>query len=83
MAATLTAVVEAGLPTRLHLADACTTLTYGMELLVCCIAFAVKGPAFTLPPEGGDPPEFASLTTEFSYVLGCSPPFQTAARTSC
>ncbi len=67
MAATLTTAVEAAWAAdtarvAAGLADAGTqaTLADGTELLVGRIAFAVEGPAFTLPPEGGDPPEFAS-----------------------
>jgi hypothetical protein len=75
MPATLTTVEAAwAADTLAGLADAGTTLAYGTELLVCHIAFAVEGPAFTLQPFGGDPPEFASLTAEFGDVLGGPPP---------
>jgi hypothetical protein len=76
MAATLTTAVEAAwaADTVAGLADAGTTLADGTELLVGSIAFAVAGPAFTLPPDGGDPPEFASLAGEFGDVLGGPPP---------
>ena len=72
LAATLTAAVEAAwaADTLAGLADAGTTLADGTELLVGRIAFAVEGPVFTLPPDGSDPQEFASLATEFGDVLG-------------
>ncbi len=57
MVATLTAAVEAAwaADTLAGLADAGATLANGTELLIGRIACAVGGPAFTLPPDGGDP----------------------------
>ena len=56
------------------LADTGTTLAHGTELLVGPIAFAADGPAFTLPPDAGDPPDFASLAGEYADVLAGPPP---------
>jgi hypothetical protein len=57
MAATLTIAVEAAwAANRLTgLADAGATLADATELLVSSNAFAIEGPPFTLPPDGGDP----------------------------
>ena len=43
------------------LADTGTTLADGTELLVGRITFAADGPAFTLPSDDSDPPDFAAL----------------------
>jgi Reverse transcriptase (RNA-dependent DNA polymerase) len=56
------------------LADAGTTLADGTELILGSISFAAEGPAFTLPPDEGDPPDFAALAGEFGDVLAGPPP---------
>ena len=56
------------------LADTGSTLADGTELLVGHIAFAADGPAFTLPPDAGDPPDFAALAGEYADVLAGPPP---------
>ena len=62
MVAALAAAVEAAwaTDTLAGLADSSATLADGTELLVGCIAFA-EGTAFSLPPDAGEPPEFAGL----------------------
>ena len=66
------------------LADTGSTLADATELLVGHIAFATDGPAFTLPPDAGDPPHFATLAGEYADVLAGPPPGlpPTAARRS-
>ena len=49
--------------------DTGVTLPDGTELFISSITFAADGPAFTLPPEDGDPPEFAALADEYAEVL--------------
>ena len=49
------------------------TLADGTELLVGRIAFAADGPAFTLPVDDGDPPDFAALAREYAVVLADPP----------
>ena len=56
------------------LADSGTTLADGTALLVGQISFATDGPAFTLPADDGDPPEFAALAGEYADVLADPPP---------
>ena len=56
------------------LADSGTTLADGTALLVGQISFATDGPAFTLPADDGDPPEFAALASEYADVLADPPP---------
>ena len=56
------------------LADTGTTLADGTELLDGRIAFAADGPAFTLPVDDGDPPDFAALAGEYADVLADPPP---------
>ena len=60
------------------LADTSTTLADGTKLFVGSIAFAAEGRAFALPPNDGDPPEFATLAGKYSNVLAgqpsCLPP---------
>ena len=56
------------------LADIGTTLPDGTELLVGRITFAADGPAFTLPPDDSDPPDFAALAGEYADVLAGPPP---------
>ncbi len=75
-AAALTTAADAAwaADTLAGIADACTTLADGTELLVGSIAFSAEGPAFSLPPDAGDPPEFAALPAEFCDVLGGPPP---------
>ena len=55
LAAELTAAADAAwaADTLAGLADSCTTLADGTELLVGRIAFAAEGPAFALPPDAG------------------------------
>jgi hypothetical protein len=65
LAAALTAAADAAwaADTLAGLADSCstcTTLADGTELLVGRIAFTAKGPAFSLPPDAGDPPRVRS-----------------------
>ena len=76
MAAALTAAAEAAwaADTVAGLADTGSTLVDGTTLLTGSITFAAEGPAFTLPPDAGDPPEFAALAAEYSDVLGGPPP---------
>ena len=67
LAAALTAAADAAwaADTLAGLADSCTALSGaladGTELLVGSIAFAAEGPALSLPPDAGDPPELAAL----------------------
>ena len=58
------------------LADTGTTLPDGTELFVGRITFAAEGPAFSLPPDAGDPgpPDFAALAAEYGDVLAGPPP---------
>jgi hypothetical protein len=56
------------------LGDTGTRLANGTELFVCHIAFAADGPAFSLPPDAGDPPDFAELVAGYADVLGGPPP---------
>ena len=46
----------------------------GTELFVGRIAFAAEGPAFAVPPDDGDPPDFAALAAEYADVLAGPPP---------
>jgi hypothetical protein len=55
---TLTGLTEVG-----------TTLADGTDLLVGYVSFAAEGPAFTLPPGAGDPPDFAELAHEYADVV--------------
>ena len=72
LAAAATAVWAAD--TLAGLADTGTTLSDGTQLLVGHIAFAAEGPAFTLPLDDGDPPDFAALAGEYANVLAGPPP---------
>jgi hypothetical protein len=51
------------------LAEMGHTRADGTELLVGHVTFAAAGPAFTLPPDTGDPPDFAALAHEYADVL--------------
>jgi hypothetical protein len=86
LAATLTAAVEAAWAddTLAGLADAGTTLADGTELLVGSNAFAVEGPVFTLPPDGGDPRSLHPSPLNLATCSGALPPASllTAAWTS-
>ena len=69
------AVAAAGAADTLAgLAETGTTLADGTELFVGRIAFAAEGPAFALPPDDGDPPDFAALAGEYADVLAGPPP---------
>ena len=56
------------------LSDSGTTLADGTALLVGQISFAEDGPAFTLPADDGDTPEFAALACEYADVPLSDPP---------
>jgi hypothetical protein len=56
------------------LANTCTTLPDGTKLFVGSITFAAEGPAFSLPPDAGDPPDFAELAAEYGDILAGPPP---------
>ena len=56
------------------LGDTGARLADGTELFVGHIAFAADGPAFSLPPDAGDPPDFAALAAGCADVLGGPPP---------
>ena len=53
-------------------ADTGVTLPDGPELFIGRITFATDGPAFTLPPEVGNPPGFAALAAEYAMMQRCS-----------
>ena len=63
------------------LAGTGTTLSNGIERPVCRIAFASDGPAFTLPVDYCNPPDFAALADEFADVLADPPPGLPAVHT--
>ena len=58
------------------LADTDITLPDGTELFVGRIAFNAEEPAFSLPPDDGNPPDFAALAAEYGdiRVLAGPPP---------
>jgi hypothetical protein len=56
------------------LAEMGQTLADGTELLVGHVTFVTAGPAFTLPPDTGDPPDFAALAHEYADLLAGPPP---------
>ena len=49
--------------------DSLYTLADGTELLVGHVTFAAAGPAFSLPQETGDPPDFAALAQDRKSVV--------------
>ena len=55
------------------LADTSVTLPDSTELVIGSITFAADGPAFTRPPEAGDPTEFAALADDYAEVLAGPP----------
>ena len=56
------------------LAETGTTLADGTQLFVGLIAFAAQGPAFALPPDDGNSPDFAALAGKYADVLVGPPP---------
>ena len=68
------AAVAGTADTLAGLAETGTTLADGTELFVGRIAFAAEGPACNLPPDDGDPPDFAALAGEYADVLAGPPP---------
>ena len=56
------------------LASGEVTLSDGTELLFGVVHFCAEENPFSLPAEGGDPPEFQALAREFADVLAGPPP---------
>jgi hypothetical protein len=74
LAAAAAAVMAWTEDTLAGLAEVGHTLTDGTELLIGHVTFAAAGRTFTMPPDTGNPSDFAALAHEYADVLAGPPP---------